>query len=261
MTDEKKGFIFYRSFMEALEEVDDSTFRKVVTAISSYALDGEEIDISGIGKALFALMKPIVDTNNKRYENGKKGGEYGNLGGRPKNESSENPKETLKKPQENPKETPNKPQANPKKTPEEEVEEEVEVEEEKEKKQKEKKSPDCAGMILEYSKNPKLRDALTEFVVMRKEIKKPMSDHAMKLLFQKLDRLGRNDEEKIEILNNSILGKWQGIFELKRSRASPMPEWYTADPKRKEESSIVSDEEAQRAMEKLRMMGKHGKFA
>ena len=109
MSEEKKGFIFYRSFMDALEEVDDSTFRQVVTAISSYALDGVETDISGVGKALYTLMKPIVETNNRRYESGKKGAEYGTLGGRPKNETSENPKKTPKKPQANPKRTPTKP--------------------------------------------------------------------------------------------------------------------------------------------------------
>lgn len=70
-------------------------------------------------------------------------------------------------------------------------------------------------IINSYTKNESLRDALKEFLKMRKSIKKPMTDQAMKLLINKLDKIGSNDNEKIEILNQSIFNSWQGIFELK----------------------------------------------
>ncbi|MBD7915225.1 hypothetical protein H9660_08705 [Clostridium sp. Sa3CUN1] len=70
-------------------------------------------------------------------------------------------------------------------------------------------------IINAYTGNLELRNTLKEFLKMRKSIKKPMTDQAMKLLINKLDKLGSNDNEKIEILNQSIFNSWQGIFELK----------------------------------------------
>lgn len=70
-------------------------------------------------------------------------------------------------------------------------------------------------IINSYTGNLELRNTLKEFLKMRKSIKKPMTDQAMKLLINKLDKLGSNDNEKIEILNQSIFNSWQGIFELK----------------------------------------------
>lgn len=70
-------------------------------------------------------------------------------------------------------------------------------------------------IINSYTENVELRNTLKEFLKMRKSIKKPMTDKAMKLLITKLDKIGSNDNEKIEILNQSIFNSWQGIFELK----------------------------------------------
>ncbi|CDC06740.1 dnaD domain protein [Clostridium sp. CAG:343] len=36
-----------------------------------YALDQEEIELTGISKAIFSLVKPQLDANYKKYENGK----------------------------------------------------------------------------------------------------------------------------------------------------------------------------------------------
>lgn len=63
-----------------------------------------------------------------------------------------------------------------------------------------------------------LKGALEEFVKFRKSIKKPMSEHAINLLMSKLAKLARTDEEKVEILNQSILNGWQGVFPIERSR-------------------------------------------
>lgn len=106
----KESFIFYKSFLDALEELPDNLRLKLYDAITKYALKGEEIELSGIEKAVFLLIKPQINANHQKYENGCKGAEFGHLGGRPK-KPQENPKETPaktpKKPQRNPKETPN----------------------------------------------------------------------------------------------------------------------------------------------------------
>lgn len=75
-------------------------------------------------------------------------------------------------------------------------------------------------IINSYTKNLDLRNTLKEFLKMRKSIKKPMTDKAMKLLINKLDKLGSNDNEKVEILNQSIFNSWQGVFELKSKEIS-----------------------------------------
>ncbi|MDC4241285.1 hypothetical protein NE398_14095 [Clostridium tertium] len=75
-------------------------------------------------------------------------------------------------------------------------------------------------IINSYTQNEGLRNTLKEFLKMRKSIKKPMTDRAMTLLINKLDKLGANDNEKIEILNQSIFNSWQGVFELKNKEIS-----------------------------------------
>ena len=120
----KASYIFYQSFYDALKELPDDLRLSMYDAISTYALTGEAPEMSGVGKAVFLLIKPQLDANAQRYENGCKAGEFGALGGRPK-KPQENPKETPRKPQRNPKETPKKPQENPKETPNENENENV----------------------------------------------------------------------------------------------------------------------------------------
>ena len=98
----RDSFVFYESFYLALSELSASQQGKIYTAICRYALYGEEPELKGASSAVFKLIKPQIDANNRRYENGKKGGEHGIKGGRPKN-----PKGTPKKPLDNPKGTPN----------------------------------------------------------------------------------------------------------------------------------------------------------
>lgn len=100
------------------------------------------------------------------------------------------------------------------------IEEESDIEEDKNKnenKNKTKKKPTAAvpDAIAAYTQNEQLREALTDFIAFRKEIKKPMSERTIKLLTGKLTKLGNTDEERIEILNNSIINGWTGIYELK----------------------------------------------
>lgn len=98
----RESFVFYESFYLAISELSATQQGKIFQAICRYALYGEEPELKGASSAVFKLIKPQIDANNRRYENGKRGAEHGIKGGRPKN-----PKETPKKPLTNPKETPN----------------------------------------------------------------------------------------------------------------------------------------------------------
>ena len=69
-----------------------------------------------------------------------------------------------------------------------------------------------------YTENGLLSDAIKDFISMRKQIKAPMTDRAVKLMLQKLDTLASDDETKIAILNQSILNSWKGIFPIKEEK-------------------------------------------
>ena len=69
-----ESMIFYRSFYEAIRELPVENQLNVFTAICKYGLEGEETKLNGIEKVVFLLIKPQIDANNSRKENGKKGG-------------------------------------------------------------------------------------------------------------------------------------------------------------------------------------------
>ncbi len=95
------------------------------------------------------------------------------------------------------------------------IEEEREEEKEEDKNNKKKKKSEFDIFIEEYTENLKLKETIYEFIKMRKAIKAPMTSNALKLMLRKLDNISNNDDEKIEIINNSILNSWKGIFPLK----------------------------------------------
>ncbi|MBD5332211.1 MAG: hypothetical protein HDR97_00460 [Bacteroides sp.] len=72
---ERDSFIFYKSFYEALADLPSDVRLEVLTAVIEYALYGRQPDnLKPIAKGMFTLMKPNIDVNNTRFENGKKGG-------------------------------------------------------------------------------------------------------------------------------------------------------------------------------------------
>ena len=83
------------------------------------------------------------------------------------------------------------------------------------KKKERKKEETYNDIISSYTDNEDLKDALIEFIKMRKNIKSPMTNRALKLLLTSLDKLSTNETTKIDILNQSILNNWKGVFPLK----------------------------------------------
>jgi hypothetical protein len=53
------------------------------------------------------------------------------------------------------------------------------------------------------------------FVQMRKQIKKPLTDHAIKDAIGRLAKFRAAGQDVKAILNNSIFNNWQGLFEIK----------------------------------------------
>lgn len=70
-----EGFVFYRSYYESIQKIPDAEAKKLLAAICEYALDDvvpEKLEYP-INIA-FDLIKPQLDANKRRRENGKKGG-------------------------------------------------------------------------------------------------------------------------------------------------------------------------------------------
>jgi hypothetical protein len=69
----RDSIIFYRSFYESVEGMSSIVKAEVYDAIFKYALDFKEPEFTdNVAKALFTLIKPQLDANIKRFENGKK---------------------------------------------------------------------------------------------------------------------------------------------------------------------------------------------
>lgn len=120
------SFVFYKSFRDASRNLDDATRLALYEAIMDYSLYGEEPDEGNpVAAAMFKLVRPVLDTNAKRRENGRNGGRPANTDNqeaskpKPENEEAEseteakgNPVETEDKPFENQNETKEKPNHN-----------------------------------------------------------------------------------------------------------------------------------------------------
>lgn len=118
------SFVFYESFRDASRNLDDATRLALYDAIMDYSLYGEEPDEGNpVAAAMFKLVRPVLDTNAKRRENGRIGGRPASTDNqeeskpKPENEKAEseteakeNPVETEYKPVENQSET--KPEPN-----------------------------------------------------------------------------------------------------------------------------------------------------
>lgn len=83
----------------------------------------------------------------------------------------------------------------------------------KEKSKKQTKSYD--EQIAEYTGNEELQEALKAFIQMRSFIKKPLTEYGLKLLLNKLSKIGKTDAERIAIVNRSVEHNWQGFFGIK----------------------------------------------
>ena len=82
------SIVFYKSFYDAIRGFDADLQAEVYNAIMMYSFYGEEPeDLSLTANGLFTLIKPQIDANMRRKENGKKGAASGYLGGRPKKEN------------------------------------------------------------------------------------------------------------------------------------------------------------------------------
>ena len=210
----RDSIIFYRSFYEAINELEPQMQATVYTALFEYALNQNEIVLNGLPKAIFTLIKPQLDANNKRFENG-------NKGGRPKPKDNQSiTKQEPKRKQNVTKQEPN-------------VNDNV-------------NDNDNLNVNSNYNENNNLIVAtpktdlifpfdsesfLKTWNILKSEPKWKKKTHSA--LQASLLQLSKNNEQDaIEMMNQSIAGGYQGLFELKNNTQNGKSN-HNTEPERK----------------------------
>lgn len=89
----------------------------------------------------------------------------------------------------------------------------------KEKKHKNTIAQDLEKTVNEYTDNEELRQALREFIQMRKDLKSPIKTlNGFKRLLGTLNKLAPKAEDKIKIVNQSLDHEWKSFYELKTNQ-------------------------------------------
>jgi hypothetical protein len=69
------SFIFYQSFCDTTEHLSDEDYGKLMKAVHKYGIHSiEPENLPPVLMMVFGLMKPQIDANKRRRENGKQGG-------------------------------------------------------------------------------------------------------------------------------------------------------------------------------------------
>lgn len=234
---DKKSFVFYTEYREHLEMLPPEQIGELMLALIDYQETGEAPDLPK-GSALamcFSFIKKRMDKDNIKYEEKcERNRSNGKKGGRPTNqmvisETEENPNkpngfsenqtvilETEKNPTE-PRKADNDNEYDNEYDNDCDNEEYIHTPEKicanahTKKAVKSHKKPDP----VVYSDVPELDEAIHEFIKFRKGMKKPMSDRAVTLMMNKLETLSHDKYEQVQILNQSIMQGWTGVYELK----------------------------------------------
>lgn len=236
---DKKSFVFYTEYREHLEMLPPEQIGELMLALIDYQETGEVPDLPK-GSALamcFSFIKKRMDKDNTKYEEKcERNRSNGKKGGRPTNqmvisETEENPNkpnglsenqtvisEIKKNPTEprkadNDNEYDNDIDSDNDCDNEEYIHtpEKICANAHTKKAVKSHKKPDP----VVYSDVPELDEAIHEFIKFRKGMKKPMSDRAVTLMMNKLETLSHDKHEQVQILNQSIMQGWTGVYELK----------------------------------------------
>lgn len=98
--DKRDTCIFYRSIFESIQELPKEQQADIYNAVFEFCLNFKEIELSGISKTIFNLVKPVLSANNSRYVNGSrpKTNKYSKpKANQKRNKSEEEPNEELNK--------------------------------------------------------------------------------------------------------------------------------------------------------------------
>jgi hypothetical protein len=75
----RDSMVFYRSFFEAIKDLNFEQQGIIFNAIFDYGLNFKEPKLDGICKTIWTLIKPQLDANIKKFHNGKQPKEKQNI--------------------------------------------------------------------------------------------------------------------------------------------------------------------------------------
>ena len=231
--------VFYKSWKQAIDRLGDGERGRVYEMIMDYAIDGKEPETDDpVIMMIFDLVKVQIDINNRRYENGKKGG-------RPVSETNEKPNrnqtETKTKPKQNQTETKPKPNVN------ENENENVNVYRDTRARTRETPAEMFDRLIVGRAVGHEIADVLRdEWLPYKQERREPYKETGMKtLITQAVNASARcGPSAVVELIRSSIASGYKGIVWdrlEKQSKPSPTSRFNNAD----ERSYDMSDLETQ----------------
>lgn len=217
----REGFTFFKSFIEAVEDVyDDRSIQDVFIAkIVRYGIYEEyPVFENKIDNALFKLIKPNIDSRIRQYDQ-KKYARDKKEEKRLKRESSEEFQNSENKVQNSENKVQNSENdsqsfySNTNTTS-------ISISSNTSTSNKNSVAKKKPGKDILYQQLPSvLAEALEDFEKMRKQIKAPVSDKAREMILKKLHEYSNGDlNTMIDILNQSIVNCWKDIYPLKEIR-------------------------------------------
>ena len=97
----RESMVFYKSFLASIRLLPKKHQLQFYNALFDYGFDGVVPDnLPGGAAALFNALKPQIDANNRKFENGKKGGRPKGNQTKTKPKPNDNQSKTKAKPNE-----------------------------------------------------------------------------------------------------------------------------------------------------------------
>ena len=197
---EIKGFSFYKSYYDCLQDLDKKDQYEMLDAMLDYIFKGKKPKLKGIKKTIWTIIEPNLNTSKNR-SNGNSGAPKGNQNACKIRENEEK-NETIKKQSKNNQNSIN----------------------------------DIKDISLSLSLSYSLSSSLSysnssiinnnilnklfiEYIKLREDNDYAVSETVISRLINKLEK-ANNDEERQEMLEQAINGKWKDLYQSEPKKPS-----------------------------------------
>lgn len=214
----KDGMILYASYAEKFQRLTDAQFGRLIRLVFKYQAGEDVGNIDDFAVSLaFDVIRYDLDRNNEKYERIiERNRENGKKGGRPKNPVG------FEKTQDNPEE--------PKK-----------ADKDKEKDKVEDKDINNKSKRKRFADDDDLNNAILDFIEHRRKLRKPMTDHAVQLFLDRLNKMATDKDDQINLINVAILKGWQTVYpseerltERSNDKLDKLEQFYLSGKKKKD---------------------------